>query len=90
MMISIYVNFTSKEVLNEKQFEEERKKTLPVFEEDMDSLDEWLSQDFTCAEILHFSDFRKIGLLKEWKEWCKQCVEDCLHEEGWQKISLEI
>lgn len=90
MMINIYVNFISQEVLNEKQFEEERKRALPLFEEDMDSLDEWLSQNYTCAEILHLSDSQKTDIFKEWKEHCKNCVNDYLCDEGWQEISLEI
>lgn len=90
MMINVYVNFSSEEILNEKQFEEKIKESLPMFEEDMDRLDEWLSQNYSCAEILHFSESKRIELFEEWKEFCKGSVDDYLCDKGWQKIPLEI
>jgi hypothetical protein len=90
MMITIYVNFSKEEVLNEQQFEELKEKSIPLFEEDMDSLDEWLTKDYSAAEILYFSESQKTELLKEWKKTCVNYVDDYLCDEGWQEISLEI
>ena len=73
MMIDIYVNFISQEVLNEKQFEEEVERTISLYEADMDRLNEWLDGNYTCAQILHFSESEKIELLKEWKHNAHFC-----------------
>jgi hypothetical protein len=89
-MITIYVNFSKEEVLNEQQFEELKEKTIPLFEEDMDGLDDWLTSDYSAAEILCFSESQKTELLKEWKKTCVNYVYDYLYDEGWQKIPLEI
>ena len=89
MKIKIYVNWHSKEIISEKEFEKEVEEAFEDYKGDYDYFGEWLEKNYRIEQVWKMNDEERIKTVKAFEEYClSEARTDVLYE--WTEKELEI
>lgn len=93
MMKTIYIDWESREILTEKEFEEGIAEESKKLVNDDETFEYWLECNYTMLELWKMTMTERVQILTKYKEYCnKLAKENLLYEfDGWfEKFEVEV
>jgi hypothetical protein len=95
MMVTVYVDWESHEILTKEQFEEEVEGLVANIKDDNCEYDGRLynfleEKHLDIVDLFHTSEADKMALRKEFEEWLVGDAETQLLEEVYDEVKLEL
>ena len=95
MMVTVYVNWASHEILTKEQFNEEVKGLVENIKEDEYEYDDRLynfleEKHLDVIDLFYMSETNKEALRKEFEEWLVGDAEEQLLHEEYGEVELEL
>ena len=95
MMVTVYVNWESHEILTKEQFKKEVEGLVENIEEDEHEYDDRLyafleKKDLDVIDLFYMSETDKLALRKEFEEWLVGDAEEQLLHEEYDEVKLEL
>ena len=95
MMVTVYVNWESHEILTKEQFNEEVKGLVENIKEDEYEYDDRLynfleEKHLDVIDMFYTSETDKVALREEFEEWLVRDAEEQLLGEEYDEVKLEL
>lgn len=90
MMVKLYINWDNNIILNEKQAEETAKNEYYANATSYDSFNEWLSENYSHAELFDMDEDEKKTVRAKFMEEMKETAYNNFIADGYEEVSVEI
>lgn len=90
MIVTLYVNWGDGVILNEKQAEEFVKNEYYADATNNESFNEWLSENYSPAELFDADENEKKTIRAEFAEAMETTMWDDFMADGYEEVSVEI
>lgn len=90
MMVKLYVDWDNGTILNEKQAEETAKNEYYANATSHDSFNEWLSENYSHAELFDMDEDEKKTVRADFMEEMKETAWNDFIADGYEEVSVEI
>lgn len=90
MMVKLYVNWENSTILSEKQAQETAKNEYYNSATSYNNLNEWLSENYSHAELFNLNENEKKTIRAEFMEEMKETAWNDFIADGYEEVSVEI
>ena len=89
MKVKVYVNWRSREVINEKEFEKLVEETFEDYKGDQDYFSEWLADNYEVVQVWEMNEEERIKTIKAFEEKCLSVArKEMLYD--WEENELDV
>lgn len=90
MKITVYADFNNEEVITEKEYLKRLNEAATEMTEDTSLFNEWLEDTYSSSDIWRATSEQREEILKEWKAYCLDYIENEGDMMWWKEYELEI